>query len=342
MTVLSRRVFLAGAAAGSALWSLTGPAVAQARSVDESGFVRIGGIDQWIAMQGEDERNPVLLFLHGGPAEAESPFLREFAPWERSFTVVNWDQRGSGKTYGKNGPATPDMTVERMAQDAVEVAEHARRTRRKPKVVLVGHSWGAALGLYAVTLRPDLFYAFVGTGQPVSWALSIEDRERWARKQAAAEHDAAAITTLDETASLPVSDMKRVNASGKWRMSASDKQYLQIQREFMGAPPFPTKGDVADWIAGGDFTGPKLWPTIVNFDARKQFPEIPVPFFVIEGRDDHVGSFEAAKDYVEQVRAPKKAFIPIDGGHFACFTDPAEFLAAVRTSVMPYVRGESA
>ncbi len=262
---------------------------------------------------------------------------REFVPWKPYFTVVNWDQRGSGKTFGKNGLTTPDMTVERMAEDDVEVAEYALRKLAKPKLILVGHSWGALPGLHVITQQPDLFYAFVGTGQPVNWALSLEDRERWARKQASVERNVAAIKMLDDTATLPIGDMKRVMASGKWRMSASDLQYLKIQRDFVGSPPYPTKGEVADWLAGGDFTGPKLWPTIVNFDARKEFPQIPIPFFVIEGRQDHMVSFDAAKNYVEQVRAPSKAFIPIDGGHFACFTDPSQFVDTLRTCVAPLI-----
>jgi pimeloyl-ACP methyl ester carboxylesterase len=229
--------------------------------------------------------------------------------------------------------------ISRRAEDAVEVAQYALRKLAQPKLILVGHSWGALLGLYVVARRPDLFYAFVGTGQPVNWTLSLEDRERWARKQAALEGDQAAIAALDATAALPPSDMKRVMASNKWRMPPSDVQYLTIQRDFIGPAPFPTKGDVADWLAGGDFTGPKLWPTIVNFDARTQFPEVPVPFFVIEGRDDHTVSVQAAKDYVEQVRAPLKAFVPIDGGHFACFTDPTEFVAALQKLVSPLING---
>jgi pimeloyl-ACP methyl ester carboxylesterase len=337
MAKISRRTMLLATAACAAAPFLRARVTANAQLIDESRFVPIGGIDQWVAIQGQDDRNPIILFLHGGPGEAESPFLREFVPWEHDFTVVNWDQRGSGKTYGKNGPATPGMTVERMAEDAVEAAEYALKKLRKPKLLLVGHSWGALLGFYVVARRPDLFYAFVGTGQPVNWTLTIEDRERWARQQAAAIHDTAAIQTLDATAALPVSDMKRVMASNQWRWSPGDVQYLNIERDFIGPPPFPAKGDVADWLTGGDFTGPKLWPTIVSFDARKQFPKIPIPFFVIEGRDDHMVSVAAAKEYLERVHAPVKAFIPIDGGHFACFTDPGQFIAALRQSVMPLI-----
>ncbi len=333
MRTSSRRFFLKAAIASPLL--IVKPALGKLRALDESGFIRVGGIDQWISIRGTDARNPVILFLHGGPAEAQSPFLKEFLPWEASFTVINWDQRGAGKTFGRNGPTTPDMTVERMAQDVIEITELAKDKLHPRKIILIGHSWGAVLALYAIKLRPDAFSALVGTGQPVEWSLSVEDLERFARQRAMKAGDTAALANLDEASKLPVTDLKRLRATSKWRMSESDITYLNIQRNFVGPPPLPSTGDVADWIAGGDFSGPLLWPTITSFDARAFAPELPVPFFVIQGREDHVVSFQAAKDYLDQVRAPSKAFLPIDGGHFACFTHAAQFLTALRTRVMP-------
>jgi pimeloyl-ACP methyl ester carboxylesterase len=309
------------------------------RRVDEDGFVSIGGIDQWVAIHGEDARSPLILYLHGGPAEAQSPFLKEFVPWEKDFIVVNWDQRGSGKTFGKNGTLTPDITLDRMAKDAIAVADYARQRLGKKKVILVGQSWGAILGLAVLQRRADLFYAFVGTGQPVNWVLSIEDRERWARAQATAAGDTVALKTLDEAVTLPATDDKRLAASNKWRMSASDFEYLKsVQGKFVGPSLSPAKGDAADWAAGAEFSGPKLWRVITSFDARKLSLDMPIPFFVIQGRDDHVASFDAAKSYVDSIRAPAKAFVPIDGGHFACFTDPDQFVGALRKYVLPLTK----
>ncbi len=335
MVKVSRRQAL-GIAGGSLL--VGGRASAKDAAIDETGFVAIGGIDQWIAIQGQDLRNPVILFLHGGPAEAQSPFLREFRPWEQAFTVVNWDQRGAGKTYGRNGPTTPNMTLERMAGDAIEVAEHACKRLGKTKLILVGHSWGALLGLHSVKQRPDLFYAFVGAGQPVSWELSLKGQEAWARRQAAAANDQATLKALDETAALPPTDWRRMTAGAKYRMSPADLDYLAIQKAFIGEQPYPAKGDVADWIAGGALAMAKLGPPIFAFDARALGLDVPVPFFVIEGRDDHVVSVEAARAYLAEVRAPKKAFVLIDGGHFALFTDPDQFVAALLRYVGPLAR----
>jgi pimeloyl-ACP methyl ester carboxylesterase len=333
---VSRRQALRLAAVGP--WVLAGRLEAAERPIDESGFVRIGGIEQWIAIQGRDLSNPAIVYLHGGPAEAQSPFLKQFVPWERHFTVVNWDQRGSGKTYGRNGASTPGMsspneTVATLAQDAREVVEHVCRRLSIRKVILVGQSWGAVLGLRVTRQWPGRIHAFVGTGQPVTWKLSLENAERWARQQALAAADQATLRALDDAAALPVSDFRRIGAPNKYRMSPSDLDYLKIQREFAGGPPFPDQGDVADWIAGFDFTAARLGSEMWSFDVQELGFRFEAPVFVIQGRDDHVVSFDAAKAYISRIHAPHKAFIPIPGGHFACFTSTSEFLAALGRTV---------
>jgi pimeloyl-ACP methyl ester carboxylesterase len=336
MANIDRRTLLQLAAA---IPALSAPAISRASAsgpIDEQGFVRIGGIDQWIAIQGRDAANPAILYLHGGPGEAQSPFLKEFLPWEQDFTVVNWDQRGSGKTYGKNGPSTPDMTMDRMAQDAVELAEHVRKRLARRRIVLVGQSWGAALGVQVVKRRPDLFAAFVGTGLPVSWVSSLESTERYAREQATAAGDQAALKALEEAQALPPNDLRRLNGSWRWRMAPSDLEYLKLQGAFMG--PAPQAGDVADWAAGGDFTRKKLLPAVFSLDITPLGYDFALPMFVIQGRNDHVTSFDAARDWVGRLHAPAKAFVPIEGGHFACFTNPDGFVGALRQYVLPLAR----
>lgn len=147
--------------------SLAGPSISQnvaaqaspartAEPVNEEMFVRIGGIDQWITIKGDDRNNPVVLYLHGGPGDAASPFADAmFGGWEKDFTIVQWDQRGAGRTYGKSGPSIePTMTIERMAQDGIEVAEFLAGHLRKKKIIIVGGSWGSILGIYMAHSLP--------------------------------------------------------------------------------------------------------------------------------------------------------------------------------------------
>src|SRR4051794_204548 len=78
-------------------------ATTSAHGIAEASFVKIGGIEQWITIRGENRENPVVLMLHGGPGGAMSNLSAIFRPWENDFTVVQWDQRGAGKTYARNG-----------------------------------------------------------------------------------------------------------------------------------------------------------------------------------------------------------------------------------------------
>jgi pimeloyl-ACP methyl ester carboxylesterase len=142
-------------------------AITTLHRIDEAKYVEIGGIEQWITIRGEDRRNPVLLFLHGGPGDVTNPWsYAVFRPWLKAFTVVQWDQRGAGRTLGIKGASSAStLTVARMTQDGVELAGFLRSTLQKDKIIVIGHSWGSILGLLMVKARPDFFYAFVGTAK---------------------------------------------------------------------------------------------------------------------------------------------------------------------------------
>ena len=125
-------------------------AITSPNGIDEQKYVEIGGIEQWITIRGEDRRNPVLLLLHGGPGDATNPWgYAGFRTWLKRYTVVQWDQRGSWRTLGKNGDAlAPTITIDRMTQDGIELALLLCKTLQKDQIVLVGHSWGSTLGVF--------------------------------------------------------------------------------------------------------------------------------------------------------------------------------------------------
>jgi len=305
--------------------------------VDEAGFVPIGGIDQWIAVRGARADAPLMLFLHGGPGEALSPFPELFTPFQQDFTVAVWDQRGAGKTYGRSGRRdTPGMEPDRFLADGIEVAEHLRRRFNKAKVLLVGHSWGAALGGRMAKARPDLFHAFVGTGQPVSTKETVLGEERYAREVYQRAGDAEHLKALDAVAALPFTDPKRRFATRPVLFGADDKRYLAREEAFMGPKPWPTTGEIGDWIGGFGFTSEVLVPKILSVDVIDQVGlDLALPVVVIQGRDDLICPTEAAHRYLDQIRAPAKAYAEIPGGHFACFTAPEAFLAALVQHVRP-------
>ena len=310
---LTRRGFTASL--GALL--LARPALA-ASAIDEQGFVSIGGIDQWIAIQGSDIQNPAILYLHGGPGEAQSPFLKDFQPWLKDFTVVNWDQRGAGKTYEKNGPSMPDFRLDRLVEDAVLVNEYALKKLGKKKLILVGQSAGSMLGLLVAKRRPDLFCAFVGTAQMVS----IEASAKWqeAMTHAKPTHDAA--------------EMELLHAWGL--ESPPDQPYIRRMADFTGTPDRPNPAGVA-WQAGYNFEARNVGREMAAFNAVTDANDLPLPYILIQGREDRLTPAVLAKEYFDKVRSNGKAYAAIDGGHFACFTHAGQFVAALRKAVTPLI-----
>ena len=146
--------------------------------VEELLPLQVNGTTQWISVRGRDRHNPILLYLHGGPGSPTMPEAYLFqSPWEDFFTVVQWDQRGTGKTYAANDAAAlaNTITIDQMDADTVEVIQQLRTRYHKEKIFLLGHSWGSALGLRIAQEHPEWLYAYIGVGQMINAAQSEAD-----------------------------------------------------------------------------------------------------------------------------------------------------------------------
>ncbi len=165
--------------------------------------MRIGGIDQWVSIRGTDRRNPVLLYIHGGPGYVSIPMSWWFnRGWEEYFTIVQWDQRAAGKTHLLTDPATiaPTLTRERMIADAEEMAAWVRRELGKDKIFVLGHSWGSFLGLQLAKRRPEWLHAYIGVAQLIDgpenerrgWRFAVDAARRTGNAEAMREFEAIA------------------------------------------------------------------------------------------------------------------------------------------------------
>jgi pimeloyl-ACP methyl ester carboxylesterase len=317
-------------------------AITTPNGIDESRYVTIGGIEQYITIRGEDRSNPVILFLHGGPGDATNPWgYAAFRTWLRQFTVVQWDQRGTGRTLGRSGPSiAPTITIERMVDDGIELAESLRNTMNVEKVILVGHSWGSTLGVFMAKQRPDLFHAFVGTGQVVdpqrNYPVAYDD----VLKAAEARGEQRAITELRDVGPPPWTDRRGYGVQRKWaNLFEGADAFLASTFGMALAAPGSTPRDVTDWFDGQGVSGGRLVPLTSALEAGALGGAFALPVFVIQGAEDFTTPTSLAREFVRTIRAPRKAFTPIAGaGHFAVFMESDAFLKALVTHVGPIVR----
>ncbi|MDR7239181.1 alpha/beta fold hydrolase [Neobacillus drentensis] len=307
----------------------------------ESCYVGIGGIDQWITIRGEDYNNPILLFVHGGPGSTYSIFTPLLRSWEKIFTVVQWDQRGAGKTFRKNGKeASGSITFERLTQDGIEVTEYLCKRVGQPKVILIGSSVGSLIGLKMAKQRPDLFWAYVSTDQN---APDLNGR--------------LYILTLDALKKASVSKgVKLVEKMGsipsEWTRTDYQKRNRFLIKAIRGVPnmitdlilpslvtsPEHNVNDIFDYFIGLSFSIDHLYKELVPFDFNNIGRSFDLPFFIFQGDTDIITPTELAKDYFDEISAPNKEFVPIkNAGHLACFAQPNQFLDEITERVLPLI-----
>jgi pimeloyl-ACP methyl ester carboxylesterase len=313
-------------------------AITTPNGVDEGRYVEIGGIEQWITIRGEDRSNPVLLFLHGGPGDATNPWgYAVFRLWLKHFTVVQWDQRGAARTLGKNRSSPASLiTLDRMTRDGVELTEWLRTTLRKDKIILVGHSFGSILGVLMAKARPELFYALVGTGQVADPARGYTVAFAALRAKAEAVGDERAIKELRDVGPPPYPDGRGYGVQRKWsNLFEGADSFIASMVGFADAAPGYTQRDRIDWFEGQMISAGRLVPETSALAAAQLSGEFALPVFVIQGADDFTTPTSLARTFVDSIRAPSKAFVSIDGGHFAVFMQPASFLAQLEPRVLP-------
>jgi len=317
-------------------------AISSPNGIDEAKYVEVGGIEQWITIRGEDRNNPVVLFLHGGPGDATNPWgYAGFRPWLKQFTVVQWDQRGSGRTLAKNRAAPASaITVGRLTQDGIELAELLRRTLGKDKIILVGHSFGSIVGVFMAKARPELFYAFVGTGQVADPQRSYTVAFDALLKKAEAVGDARALRELREVGPPPYANGQGYGVQRRWsNLFEGADAFISSMFGFALRAPGYTVRDVNDWLDGQVLSADRLVQEGGAVTAAALGGSFALPVFVLQGAEDFTTPTSLARSFVASIRAPAKAFVAIEGaGHFAVFMKPAEFVDGLAAHVRPLVK----
>jgi pimeloyl-ACP methyl ester carboxylesterase len=318
-------------------------AVTGTNRIDEATYVKAGGIEQWLTIRGQDRNNPVLLILHGGPGDVTSPWgYAYFHDWEKYFTVVQWDQRGAGRTLEKAGESIEStLTIDRMVQDGIEISEYLRQHLNQEKIVLVGHSWGSLLGLLMAKAKPELFYAFVGTGQVPSSAMEANVvAHRLALQWARAAKNPEALADLNRIGPPPYKDgTDGWGVLYKWRSACEGPDrdvFLASTLYYALAQPGYTLRDFNYSQEGQIGSGNKLFDQITNLDHKRLEGTFNLPIVVIQGENDCTTPAELAHKYLDSISAPRKDFVVIPGeGHFAAFIKSDEFLKDLVARVRP-------
>jgi len=300
--------------------------------LNEAQYVLIGGVPQWVTIKGKDCSNPIVLMVHGGPGNPLSMYHDcLFEDFEENFTIVHWDQRGSGKTYLAQFEAeelTLDMitnnklSVDLLVKDGLEVSDYIRNRLGQEKIIISGSSWGSFLATKMVHAAPNKFYFYVGLSQLVNGNKNYAESYKKVKKIAVERGDKAALDILNKMGppswSHPSSfgklrriirryESETANNPVEWEVSKeyleySDSRYSLFSEEFSFLKFIGLNGD----------------GMINDVVLDECCTHLKIPIYIIQGQKDLLTVPEVTKEFFDEIAAPDKEYIQIENsGHDA-------------------------
>ncbi len=297
--------------------------------IDTIEAIDIGGIKQWVSLRSDDTSNPIILFLHGGPGTAQIALARKTQKTlEKDFIVVNWDQRGAGKSYSSK-LKVEDMRIERFVLDAIELVQYLLQRFGQEKLLLVGHSWGSVIGAYVASRHPELLLAYVGIGQVVDMARGELLSYQFTLDEAKRLGNQKAVRELEYIGKPPYANLKASGIQRKWldKFGGQTAHGSAIRLLLKNV----TNRDLSFWgfiklIQGVIFSLKHLENELNKVNLFEDVTEINAPVFFCCGRRDYTVPFELTVEYFEKLKAPKKEMVWFEhSAHLPNFEEPEVF-----------------
>lgn len=302
--------------------------------------IKIGGVDQTFLVRGYDANNPILLFLHGGPGLPEIPlaFCTQ-NELEKHFIMVNWDQRGAGKSYSKK-ISSETLNLEQFIDDAYELIHFFLKRYIKEKIYLIGHSWGSILGLLLVQRYPELFYAYIGMGQVINPKEGEKMAYQFVLESAKKAGNIKVVSKLEKDPPPYGDDFKRLRFIGKWiaryggNFYGKKSQWILIKK-ILKSPEYSLR-DIFKLIKGLLNTLKIVWKYMLDINFFEEAPELKVPVYFFEGRHDYQVPFPLVEKYFDKLIAPRKKLIWFENSsHSPNIEETEKYQQALISIVLP-------
>ncbi|MCO6451107.1 MAG: alpha/beta hydrolase [Caldilineales bacterium] len=316
-------------------------------SIAEVSMVPVNGRDMGVLMRGQSVDNPVLLYLAGGPGQSSLPHLRTiFQDLERDFIVVSWDQRGTGKSYAALDPAS-DLTLEQAVSDTIALTNYLRQRFDENKIYLLGESYGTILGVLAAQQRPDLYHAFIGSGQMVN--LTETDRRLYDNvlAYAAQAGDAQLDDKMRSYGEPPYADLPYGNA---FVMG----QYEHLYKPYTPPQSYIDRGNSAGidqfGIMGSEYNLVEkmnvlrglidmftiMYPQLQGIDFCRDAARLEVPVYMLDGQAELAARRDLALEWFDILDAPiKRMFSFENAAHAVAFEQYEAFHKILLDTILP-------
>jgi pimeloyl-ACP methyl ester carboxylesterase len=304
------------------------PDIKGSHSVSILKQITINGAKQEVMIRGRDRSNPLVIFVHGGPGVPETPYVRKYQDLlEQNFTVVQYDQRGSGKSYHFSEDYS-DLSSDLLVNDLLALTDYMEKEFGQKKVLLIGHSYGTYIAAQAANRAPDKFSAYIGIGQISNWTNSELESLQFTIDQARlAGNDAEAeeLALLREQITTGEVNTPR----DKIRKYGGSARQINDNTDLLKGLLFGTEYNLLDAIRffkGLAVAESKLLPQVAEHDITGLVDHIDIPVYFVMGQYDRMTSVNEARKYLDELKAPQKEFVVFDqSAHYPQFEEKEKF-----------------
>ena len=337
MSGLARRLRLAAVVAAGACAALVACVDLQARAQpDSAGHVAVstevdvGDARLHLEVRGERATAPVLVWIHGGPGGAERPLFRIFnGDLEHHFLVAYYDQRGAGLSFDPDASVARLTTLQHVA-DLDRVIENLRLRYQRGRVLLVGHSWGATLGLLYAHAHPEKVLGIVGVAPAIAFGEQARREYAYDFSEATRRGDRRSLDELAAIGPPPYAE-----AAPLLRLQGVTERYggvaFRPQNRVALVVNALMRGIVTPWeivriVQGNQRSLEAMHTQLLALDLRRELQSVDVPVFFFLGRHDHHADAELAAGYLATLQAPMKATVWFErSAHDIPFDEPEAF-----------------
>ena len=290
------------------------------RPVDTTAIFHINGIRQFARIKGKDVSKPLLLFLHGGPGGSlMQKFDNLSGKLQQHFVVVHWDQRETGETLRLNKTTQP-LTLQLFYDDTHDLVDSLLKKFSKPKLYLIGYSWGSGLGFYIADKYPELLYAYL----PVSPVIDGRRSDSISLSMLKEEMGKKAREELS-VVKIPFQNGEQLYYHRKWLLKHEGQQLLGITFR---------KTFVEAWAA----TWFDVWSRSNAVNLFQSLPVVKCPIYFFAGKNDYNTNCSITSEYFNIITSPKKdLFLFRDAGHGLPETHSDEFQNIIIKVILPQI-----
>ncbi len=310
----------------------------ETKVLDELEQLEVNGSRQWVLYRSQNPDAPVVLFVHGGPGSPLMLFSRGFDDtFLKDFIIVHWDQRLTGKSYDPNLPVST-FTLDQVVKDGLKVVDHLKKKFRRPKILLMGHSWGSIVASHMALNRPEDFISYISVGTVSDMKAGDQMKYQFLLNEVKASENKEDQETFEAMGPPPWTEFPQLVKLSRL-MNKYKGSFYSLSPADLNKAVEKTKEYSQEELESLNVSMEKIWkqifPFLEKYRASTAIPRLSLPVIFAQGKCDMATPTVLASEYYRGFSSAKgKQWVDFEkSAHFPMYEEPQKFLKLMLEAV---------